>query len=261
MHRVAHLLNTGRHWFNFEVATSLNLGNPDLESYGYSDLVFKEILRPHQSHYDRFVVLTSVPIEDNFFTRDIDRRIVLCTTHQADQFIGLAGRSTEEYFALSICPELLSTEFQENSGRYWTELFHQDLRGCLFDFQGVKSQITAYLTKVSMCDQCRARLSDANVDQRAIRYAETLLSKIRRPSFQKAMKLSVLSPFIGFFYGGVVIGFLVNILSSLVFNTEPISFFQLVTLVVLLFGIVAVPVSVYCYQWIKHLSETRRVAI
>lgn len=260
LHRISRLLSLGRHWFSFEVATSLNLGDPDIQGYGYSDAAFARILKPHLTNYDLVVVLTSVPIEENFFTRDIHRRVVLCTTYQAEQFIEITGRTTEEYFALSVCPELISTEFQEHTGRPWSDLFHQDLRGCLFDFQGIKSQISAYLTKVSMCDQCRALLSKANVDRRVISFAETLLAKIRRPTIRKALRFSVMSPFIGFFYGGVIIGFLVNVLSSLAFTSKPLSGPQQVILAILLFGIVAVPASVYGYLWVQYLTKTRRFA-
>lgn len=259
--RVCRLLSLGRYYYSFEEATPLNLGDPDLEGYGYSDRVFLEVLQPYFEVYHLCVVLTSVPIEENYFTRDVKRKVIVCTSHQAEEFIGSTGRTSEEYFTLSACPELLSTEFQEFTGRPWTELFHHDLRGCLFDFQGVKSQVAAYLSKVSMCDRCRSLLSEANIDHRVIKFADTLLARIRRPTFGKALGISIMSPVLGFFYGGIVLGFLVNVVSSLALGGAPPVSNQRALLVGLLAAVVAFPVLVYGYLWIGYLVRTRRVAV
>ena len=206
--RIRRLLEAGRHRYEFEVATPIRtLGNPDLFGYAYSDTSFMRAITPHVRTFDICVILTGVPLEDNFFTRDIDQRVILCTSDQSEEYRKESNRSIEEYFALSVCPEIISIEFQKHTGRTWEELFHGDMRGCLFDFQGQKSQVVAYLTHAGMCDESRGILSASNVDQGALDFIETFLSSIRKPSFAKSFVSCITSPILGFLYGGLVIGF------------------------------------------------------
>jgi hypothetical protein len=52
----------------------MNLGNPDLFGYAYSDDAFRNLIQPHRGSYEIWVVITSVPIEDNFY--DVERAIL-----------------------------------------------------------------------------------------------------------------------------------------------------------------------------------------
>jgi len=258
VHRVCRLLEAGQQRYDFEIATPIrNLGNPDLFGYAYSDKAFERAVSPHRVPYDLCVVLTAVPIEGNYFTRDIDRSLILCTSHQSDEYQRASGRSVEEYFALSVCPELISVEFQNATGQSWQALFHGDVRGCLFDFQGSKDQVTAYLSNAGMCDQCRGLLSGSNVNQNALDYVDSILSKVRQPSIRKAALASIINPVLGFLYGSLV-GSLISFSTSLAFVTIPISRLQLGVLATLAAAVVGFPTAVYIYQWLVYLKRTRR---
>lgn len=260
--RVRQLLRSGKHRYRFEAGGRIhNLGNPDLMGYGYSDRAFLKALGAHIDDYQICILLTSVPIEGNFYTRDIEQRLIVCTSHQANEFIQRSDRTIEEYFALSVCPELLSIEFQRTTGRPWEDLFHQDVRGCPFDFAGVKSQLTAYLTGVTLCETCRGVLAESNVNNLARDYIETFLSEIRRPSFVKALRMCITSPGLSFAFGGIVLGLVINVFSSLVIADSPPSTAQFRVLQVLLCIAIAFPVSVYGWTWIQYFRKTKRVAV
>ena len=131
--RICRLLKAGRHRYDFEIATPIrNLGDPDLFGYAYSDKAFEQAVTPHSEPYDLCVVLTGVPLQDNYFTRDIDKKVILCTSDQSGEYRKASGRSIEEYFALSVCPELISVEFQRSTGRSWEELLLPRERSVLF---------------------------------------------------------------------------------------------------------------------------------
>lgn len=227
LERLCRVLNAIRSPYQFEHCTAIaNVGNPDLYGFAYSLKAFSDLLGPYRDHYNVCVALTSVPIEDNFFTRTIPHSLIVATFHQADEMVKTSGRTREEYAAMAICQELVSFEFQRVTGLDWDDLFHPDPRGCLFDFAGIKTQKIAKLTECSICDACIGKLSSTNVDQRVVQFATALLARIRKPSLAKALRMCVTGPSLSFVYGGLVIGAAVNLFTSVIMNDGPITALQ-----------------------------------
>jgi len=254
---VAKILNGGTGPYSFEHCAALtNLGPADLFGYAYSDQAFAKVLTPHLSQYDKCAILTSVPIEGNYFTRTIERVIIISTVHQADEILIASHRTPAEYAAIAVIQELLSFEFQRTSGLAWKDLFHEHPRGCIFDFAGVKSQKVGKLIRCAICDVCLGKLSNANVDLEAVNFAKRILHRIRRPSLASAFRLCLTAPFLSFAYGGVVVGAAVNLLSSLALSGNGVlSHFQLGIAVGSVIAIVLFPLSVLA--WL-NVAELRR---
>jgi len=62
------LLNNAQSHYNCNRAGTIsNMGPPDLPNFAYSDSAFVRLLENYRDQYDYLVILTSVPIEDNFF--------------------------------------------------------------------------------------------------------------------------------------------------------------------------------------------------
>jgi len=80
--RLCGLLNSFQSPYSFEPCTPMNLGNPDLFGYAYSDDAFRNLIQPHRGSYEICVVITSVPIEDNFFTRTADGFLIIVTFYR-----------------------------------------------------------------------------------------------------------------------------------------------------------------------------------
>ena len=244
--RLRKILNSVNGLYEFQVGTSIsNLGDPDLFGYAYSDDAILKIVAPHKDDFDICIILTSVPIEDNFYTRTIGQEWIIVTFHQAEEVIETSGRNHVEYAALSICQELVSFEFQRVTGEGWVNLFHQDPRGCIFDFAGVKSQKVAKLRQYRICEPCSGMLRHRNLNQNVIDFANRLLSHIRRPSFKKALVSCVTTPWLSFIYGGLVIGTVVNLFSSVVMGSSQLSNIQLYFLITFASFTVIFPFGVY----------------
>lgn len=250
------MLSIPKSKFKFEAATRIQtMGEPDLSQYAYSDNAFREMLEQFRDRYDICAVLTCVPIEDNFFTRTIQQDTIIATSNQAEELLEKSGRTLIEYYALAICQELVSFEFQRASGLSWKELFHKETRGCLFDFAGIKPQKIAKLKKCYVSTQTLGLLAQHNVDNVVVSYVQEILRRIRRPSLFKAIKQSITSTVLGFVYGGIVIGFVVNIFSSLVLRNAPLSQ-QQIRFIWLLAGCIPVfPITVYILSWIAYIRQ------
>jgi hypothetical protein len=254
--RLCRFLNSVPGPFRFQAEAPLaRLGDPDLHGYGYSDAAFLRLLENRRDDRDVAVIITGVPIEDNFFTRSIGERLIVTTFYQSDELLQLSGRTVEEYAAMAICAELVSIVFQSASGEHWLRLFHQDPRGCLFDFSGIKSQKLAKLTACSICDECLGTLDKHNVDGKVKAYAGGLLGKIRRPSIRTAMQMCVTAPGLSFVYGGLLVGCAVNLYSTFVMTQAPIGSTQRNALLIAGAAVLLFPLAVLAFL---HLRSIRR---
>jgi hypothetical protein len=257
--RLCGLLNSLQSPYSFEPCTAIsNLGNPDLFGYAYSDDAFRSLIQPHRGSYEICVVITSVPIEDNFFTRTVDGLLIIATFYQTEEMLDASGRTLEEYAAMAICQELVSFEFQRVSGLHWSKLFHQDPRGCLFDFAGIRSQKIAKLIQCSICDSCLGKLADQNVNQQVTNFASTLLGRIRSPSIMKAIRMCMTAPGLSFVYGGFVIGTAVNLFSSTIMSNNALTPFQRNFTWVFSSSAIIFPLTVYLWLLIGELRRRMR---
>jgi hypothetical protein len=153
--KLCRFLNSTQKHYTFESATEItNLGRPDLNGYGYSVQKLYKFVTPHLEQYEFGVLFTLVTLEGNFFTKTLNQRIIISTFHQFDELLEKSGRSLEEYAAITIAQELISFEFQRVTGKPWNNLFHQDPRGCIFDFAGIKNQKIGKLINCSICKPC-----------------------------------------------------------------------------------------------------------
>jgi len=254
--RLRKLLNSANGMYEFQVGTSiLNLGDPDLFGYAYSDDAILKIVSQHKDDFNICIILTSVPIEDNFYTRTVGQEWIIITFHQAEEVLNSSDRNHVEYAALAICQELVSFEFQRVTGEGWDKLFHKDPRACIFDFAGVKSQKVAKLRQCRICDQCIGKLRGRNLNQNVIDTVNRILSRIKRPSFKKALVSCVTAPRLSFLYGGLVIGTVVNLFSSVIMSSSPLSNTQLYILAIFASFTVIFPFCVYISMVVKEFRS------
>lgn len=256
--RLCRLLSSPDGPFQFEAGAPLaRLGDPDLGGYGYSDAAFAELLKNRRSE-GVCVILTSVPIEDNFFTRSIDGWLIIVTSYQADDIVQQSGRTPEQCAGMAICAELVSMAFQRTSGQHWAALFHQDPRGCLFDFSGIKAQKLATLVSCAICDECLGLLDRHNVDGRIKSYASGLLRRIRRPTLARAVQMCVSTPALSFVYGGLLTGSAVNVYSSFVMAQAPIGATQRNALLISGAALIFFPLAVLGFLHLQSIRSRLR---
>jgi hypothetical protein len=254
--KLCSFLNSSQHHYIFVPGTKItNLGNPDLAGYGYSVAALYRLAQPHLPDDSVGVLFTSVPIEDNFFTKTMNQRIVISTFHQADELMEKSGRTIEEYAALTISQELLSFEFQRVTGKKWYDLFHQDPRECLFDFAGIKTQKIGKLVNCSICEVCLGTLQRENINVDALQSIRKILNRIVKPSIRKAILTSVLRPGLSFIYGGIVFGSVVNLFSSLALSQGTVTRGQYLIVISIASGIILFPLAVYGWQWLQFLKR------
>ena len=200
-----------------------NIGEPEIHGVGYSyDRLFG--LYPTSRNETIRVGITTAPIQDNFFANNNGRDAILVTLFQADEFCEKSGRTKEEYLAHTILCQLLWIQYKSrNPSADYSDLFHEDTRGCIFDFCYNKTDIAIGLRVCQIDPICKGKLVEGNIPETLVNDAERILKRMRTPTFMKSIQVSIQNPIFSFLLGGLILGLAVNVFSSLAlgeFNTK-----------------------------------------
>jgi len=219
LNRVAKFINSSK-TIRITVGEPLqNIGSPDLYRIGYS-IAHLSRLFPTEEERDslRFGII-SAPLELNYFSHTFDYNNIVISLHLSDEVCERAEVTKEQYVAYTILRQGMWAIYGKAKGTLDKSiLFHNDTRGCLFDYCWNKLDIVAGLHCCWIDDICRGNMVEANISYSLIKDIENLLGKIRTPTLLDSFISALKRPFFSFIFGGVVIGALVNILSTVVLN-------------------------------------------
>ncbi|KAE8175604.1 hypothetical protein [Photobacterium carnosum] len=157
----------------------------DLEDWGYSDALLNKIT-PKRGDSDFLVVLTSVPLEDNYYTRRIGDNIIVFTFHDVASFLKFENIPLENVvkrliYAYSLV-YLSNNNIIPNSHEI-INFTHDDTRGCIFDMNGIKEDIIHSCHKPKLCSGCSERLIEGSVSVDTINQTKKEINKIRKTQF------------------------------------------------------------------------------
>ena len=147
LQKVAKLLNISQQTLYVTVGDPVrNIGTPDdMGGFAYSDNIFA--LFPQVRNGTIRVGITSSPIQNNFFSRVKGNNSVIISLSQCDELCQRAGKTKEEYIAQGIVTRLLWLLFRDTFPD--KDIYHDDTRGCIFDFCAQKQEKT-YKLKARM---------------------------------------------------------------------------------------------------------------
>lgn len=233
-----------------------NLGDPDIHGLGYSDECLFSLFPRRGENVIRAGIILA-PIQGNFFTRTKNYDSIIISLFQRQEICNEAGRTLEESIALALTTEILSLQFLAcKSEASYLDLFHQDTRGCIFDFVGHKPDMVYKLRAAQIDTICKGKLVEANVPETIVKTTEQILARIRKPSFLDTFRMGLQNSTFSFFFGGLFVSLVVNLLSSL-FLEEFDSATDFYVLGALLLLIVAMVIG--NYVWILHKSRKTKV--
>jgi hypothetical protein len=215
LNRVANLINVNSKAIQAKVGDPVhNIETPDVYGFAYSRAsLFK--LYPKINNTVKIGVVIS-PIEGNFYSITNDKDCVLITRYQTDEVCEKAGRTFEEYVGLSVVMEVLWLQYKSQIPEAgYNDLFHEQTRGCIFDFAGHKPDKVHKLKTCQIDTICRGQFVSANVSESTLKTFEKILENIKRPNFIGALVRSMQHPIFSFVFGGLVFGLIINTVTSM----------------------------------------------
>lgn len=152
---------------------------PDTDhEWGYSDYLVGTMFEPHQSA-NLTLAITNAPLEENYYLRRIsDNRCVLSMFETKEILVG--RQIAFEKFIIRNIYELILIMYR-NKMIIPVSLYtssHDDIRKCLFDMNGIKTDIVYSSIRPIICEKCTSDLLEAGVESITINKVSNELKKI-----------------------------------------------------------------------------------
>lgn len=165
---------------------SLNI-NSDGDDWEYTDNALSQRL-PASGAGDFMVAVVNVPLEFNWYTRRLDNNRVVFTFHEIQEILNFNNIPLENViyrllYAYTFAYRSHGNRIPQTDER--TSFAHDETKGCLFDMNGLKSNIVHSCHRPIICPECAARLSQNKVSNNAIQSAQREILKIQKPLFYR----------------------------------------------------------------------------
>jgi hypothetical protein len=154
----------------------------DGDEWEFSDQLVKQQL-PQQFNADFMIAIVNVPIEENWYSRPLGNNQAVITFHEIKDILKLYNIPLENLiFRLLYAYALMYRrsgnkipDFSIESG-----VTHDETRGCLFDKNGIKTDLIASCHKPKICEDCQERLRREKVSQSDIENTQKEIKKIQK---------------------------------------------------------------------------------
>ena len=176
-------------------------GNSDRPKWRFSDEFFNNQLQKNFVGDFRFVIV-NVPIRYNFYSRRISENCIVFTFHEIANFLfaeniplqNVVLRLLYSYALLyQACDQKIPTSQQEY------QFAHDETRGCLFDMNGIKSEIIESCNQPIICEECAVHLQRSRVPVSMIKAACGESRKIKKPLYYRLLDSVKTHPLLALF--------------------------------------------------------------
>lgn len=169
---------------NFSLRT-----NSDGEHWEFSDSLIKEQL-PTTTDVDFTIALVNVPIENNWYSRRLSQNQIVITFHEIRDILRDCNIPLENVVLRLLYSYALV--YREYSNRIppvneVTDFTHDETRGCIFDMNGIKTDLPFSCDKPQICEECQERLRRSSVSSNVIEQSKKETLKIRKEFYYRVL--------------------------------------------------------------------------
>jgi len=175
----------------FEIVEDIDNYSLRCDSDGY-DWAFSDSAvsgqLPKEFNADFMIAIVNVPIEDNWYSRRLGNNQVVFTFHEIKDILEHYNIPLENViYRLLYAYTLLYRragnripDFGEAPG-----FTHDETRGCLFDMNGIKTDLVASCHLPQICDECQERLKQERVSISDIDNTQNDIKRIKRELYYR----------------------------------------------------------------------------
>jgi hypothetical protein len=163
--------------------------NSDGIGWEFSDSLISEQIPPDSS-VDFVFALTNVPLDMNWYSRRIGQNRAVLTFHEIKDYLRQDNIPLENLvLRVLYAYTLLFVRSGNKIPNYIeaTSYTHDETRGCLYDMNGVKSDIVESCVTPIVCGECQERLKNQHVSNNVISAVQSEIKKIRKTAYFRAL--------------------------------------------------------------------------
>jgi hypothetical protein len=179
----------------FEVTESSDritiTSNADLDDWGFSDGNISQLI-PKRGNEDVLVIVTTVPLENNYYVRRFTNNRIAVTLFEVGDIlkaenIPLGNMILRVIYSASFLFKRYGNTIPETVD--FPNFTHDETKGCIFDMNGIKNDIIYSANKPTLCDDCAHSLTLAKVEINIIDSVKTEFKEIKKPLYYRISDL------------------------------------------------------------------------
>ena len=195
----------------------------DGNDWEYSDRSFEELL-PEQFDGDFLIAIVNVPLELDWYSRRLSNNRVVFTFHEIKEILDYSKIPLENVVLRLLYAYTLV--FKRSGGKIpldiaITNFTHDETRGCIFDMNGLKTDIIHSLHEPIICSDCVERLRKEKVTNETISKAQKEINRIKKPLFYRITAFIKRHPIWSIFISAisaVIIGAIGSFIANVIFE-------------------------------------------
>lgn len=160
---------------------------PDWE---FSDHLVKAQL-PELQGYDFLIAIVNVPLEGNWYARRLGDNSVVFTFHEIRDILSHSNIPLENaIYRVLYAYSLLFLRSGRSIPDYGalSGYTHDETRGCLFDMNGIKTDLVASCHNPKLCDECEERFKANKVPGSTLTLAKKEIKGIRKELYYRIIE-------------------------------------------------------------------------
>ncbi len=154
-------------------------------NWEFTDSSLEEVL-PKNFSGDYLIAIVNVPIELNWYSRRLRNNRVVFTFHEIKEILRQHNIPLENIIYRILYAYTLLYKRSGNkiptAGEH-TNFAHDETRGCLFDMNGIKTDIVHSCHNPIICTNCIEKLKQEKVSNEVISKTQKDIAKIKKPLF------------------------------------------------------------------------------
>lgn len=192
-----------------------HLPDTDTGTWGYSDELLESLVKDDSDVHFNLAIINA-PLEDDYYLRRVNNASAVISLYETSEIVQRNKFKSEDFVLLNIYTLLVAyqLEIDQHSSH---ELFHDDIRNCIFDFTGLKEDLIHSLLKPSLCDNCKSKINRTQTTNEFVPTIERELKKIKKDLYFRIEDWIKENPILSLLiaFGS---GLLVNLISSIIFK-------------------------------------------
>ena len=194
----------------------------DIE-WAFSDELMSEQLPTLQDN-DFLIAITNVPLEQNWYSRRLGNNNILFTFHEIKDFLEYANIPLENaIFRVLYAYSMVYMKSGNKIPDYDSVVgfTHDETKGCLFDMNGIKTDLIESCAPPIICRDCEHKFSGKNISLNLIQSIKHEIKKIKKPLYYRWVDFVKVHPVISLvlsMFSVVILGMISSIFATLVYE-------------------------------------------
>ncbi|HEY8098428.1 MAG TPA: hypothetical protein VIE65_20385 [Methylobacter sp.] len=163
--------------------------NCDSDGHGweYTDDALENVL-PKNFNGEFLIAIVNVPLELNWYSRRLSANRIVFSFHEIKEILRFSNIPLENVicrllYSYTLLYKRCGNCIPKNTAH--TNFTHDETRGCLFDMNGIKTDVVYSCHNPVICPDCIARLRRENVSDDTINQCQTEIRRIRKALFYR----------------------------------------------------------------------------